>query len=110
MSSCRATNANTLRDALEERARLYADGIDRLRELSGDLSEAGMNEVYDITFLFREAVELVRCLRRLADGRTKGEIHNAFGAPGDFGYETPIGAALARVYGCAPDPDTTGAP
>lgn len=47
----------------------------------------------------REAAELVRCLRRLLAGRTVEEIHRAFGAPGDFGYETPIGDALARVYG-----------
>jgi len=30
---------------------------------------------------------------------TVAELHGAFGAPGDFGYETPIGSALARLYG-----------
>lgn len=26
------------------------------------------------------------------------DIHKAFGAPGDFGYETPEGAALFHLY------------
>jgi hypothetical protein len=43
-------------------------------------------------------VELVRCLRRLLAGRSVDEVHRAFGAPGDFGYETAIGDALSRVY------------
>ena len=48
--------------------------------------------------LLREAVEMTGCMRRLLAGRTIDEIHRAFGAPGDFGYETPIGAALAAAY------------
>ncbi len=82
-------------DAIAERERLYAEGIDRLREIASDESR---NEVYDIACLLREAIELTRCLRRLVPDRTVSEIHRAFGAPGDFGYETQIGAALARVY------------
>lgn len=35
-------------------------------------------------------------------GRNAAEIHAAFGAPGDFGRETTIGAALARTYGGRP--------
>lgn len=46
----------------------------------------------------RLARELVRCLRRLLKGRTAEEILTAFGAPGDFGYDTPIGQALSRLY------------
>lgn len=30
------------------------------------------------------------------------EIHGAFGAPGDFGYETPQGVALFRLYKLRP--------
>jgi hypothetical protein len=41
------------------------------------------------------ASELVRILARLVEGRS---IHQAFGAPGDFGYDTPIGAALSAYY------------
>ena len=26
------------------------------------------------------------------------QIHTAFGAPGDFGYGTPVGKALQRLY------------
>lgn len=29
---------------------------------------------------------------------TPGEIHRLFGAPGDWGYDTPLGDALFRFY------------
>lgn len=41
----------------------------------------------------RDAAELIRVLARLVEGKT---IAKAFGAPGDWGYETPLGAALAE--------------
>jgi len=81
---------------IDQRTSLCRDGIDRLRELATNETE---DEVYRVTVLLREAIELARCLRRLVPGRTVAEIHRAFGAPGDFGYEHPIGDALARVYG-----------
>jgi hypothetical protein len=40
----------------------------------------------------RDAAELVRVLARVVSGQP---LATAFGAPGDWGYETPIGAALA---------------
>lgn len=40
----------------------------------------------------RDVGELLRVLARLVEGK---ELHNAFGAPGDWGYGTPIGDALA---------------
>lgn len=89
------SNANPLQLAIDTRVREYGDAIDRLRELASDETEG---EIHDLTSLLRESVELTRCLRRLTQGRTIAELHSAFGAPGDFGYDTPIGAALARVY------------
>lgn len=84
-----------LQSVLIQRATAYSQAIDRLRE-------NGLNEepdaVSDAIQDLREAVELTRCLRRLLDGRTVREIHAAFGAPGDFGYETALGAALDRTY------------
>lgn len=73
----------------------HSRAIDRLRELASDDTE---NEVYELTSRLREAIELTCCLRRLLPGRTVTEVHDAFGAPGDFGYETPVGDALARLY------------
>lgn len=82
-----------LRDAIAERERAYNSAIDRLREkLDGD--DEDWAAVQDL----REAVELVRCLRRLVPACGLADIHKAFGAPGDFGYETPIGEALSRLY------------
>jgi len=77
-------------DALAKRQQDYRDAAHRMPD-STDL------ECTD-GWAFREAAELVGCLRRLVEGRTPDEIHKAFGAPGDFGYETPIGDALAKVY------------
>lgn len=78
--------------ALEQRACEYSAALERLGELADEV------EAYELTCQLREAVELVRCLRRLVSGLNVQEIHRAFGAPGDFGYQTPIGAALARLY------------
>lgn len=39
------------------------------------------------------AVELIRVLARIVEGKPP---EKAFGAPGDWGYGTPIGDALAR--------------
>lgn len=46
----------------------------------------------------RTLVRLLDCLCRLAEGATREQIRKAFGAPGDWGYDTPIGAALYRLY------------
>lgn len=43
----------------------------------------------------KEASELVLVLARLLSGKT---VHEAFGAPGDWGYGTPIGDALLALY------------
>lgn len=41
----------------------------------------------------RDAAELICVLARVAEGKPMAK---AFGAPGDWGYETPIGEALAE--------------
>ncbi len=43
----------------------------------------------------RDDAELLRVLARLLEGKSP---HQAFGAPGDWGYGTPIGDALAAAY------------
>jgi hypothetical protein len=88
-------NAAQLQGAIQERVNLYNAGIDRLRALASSEAE---NEVYDVTMLLREAVELGRVLHRLVPDLTVQQVHKTFGAPGDFGYENPIGAALDRTY------------
>lgn len=72
-------------DALKEREYAYAQAIERIDDDK-------------VRHEMREAAELVRCLRRLVMTSGTAEIHAAFGAPGDFGYQTAIGAALASVY------------
>jgi hypothetical protein len=51
--------------------------------------------------LLRDAAELVRVLARALEGKA---FPVAFGAPGDWGYDTPIGAAIAmRPTDVTPD-------
>jgi hypothetical protein len=52
----------------------------------------------------RDAEELGRVLSRLISRPQQGQIathieavHRAFGSPGDWGYQHPIGVALARL-------------
>jgi hypothetical protein len=75
--------------ALDERIKVYCEALEDLR---GD----PMCEQY---CELREAIELIRILRRIVQGMNQGEIYRAFGAPGGFGYETLIGDTLAKIYG-----------
>lgn len=76
-----------LREALAKKQREYREAAGR-REGSRELHEAAI---------------LVGCLRRLTEHSTPDELHYAFGAPGDFGYDTPLGAALYALYSSKPD-------
>lgn len=51
------------------------------------------NEGY--TQELKDAAELIRVLARLLGGKS---VHEAFGAPGDWGYEHPVGRAILEVY------------
>ena len=82
-----------LKKAIMKNERVYSDAVTILRDLTSESEDAQQH-----IEALREAVALVCCLRRLVDGRTTAEIHQAFGAPGDFGYDTPIGDALSRLY------------
>jgi hypothetical protein len=87
----------TLTAALMSRAAAYRSAIERIRESVG----CDDNDTLAATRDLREAAELVRCLARLVDCRDVRELHAAFGAPGDFGYESEIGAALWAAYSSA---------
>lgn len=39
--------------------------------------------------------ELILCLARMVEGK---DVYDAFGAPGNWGYGTPIGDALMEAY------------
>lgn len=79
--------------ALLQREPDYAEALDVLRE-----AVESNDKAWNATTTLREAVVLVGCLRRLVPHATLDEIHRAFGAPGDFGYETVLGEALSRLY------------
>lgn len=73
----------------------YGDALDRIRDIAGDGAD---EEIHKLTALLRENVELAGVLRRAVASLSLQQLRGAFGAPGDFGYETPLGAALAQVY------------
>lgn len=92
LSTAKACDAGVtpLDRALGARLGDYADALDRVR----DLEEVSGSDAR----LLREAVEMVRVLRKMASKRSTEEIHSAFGAPGEWGYDSPIGDALYRLY------------
>lgn len=89
-------NATELQAAIDALISECDPGIDRLREL------ADKEEDYRVTRSLRELAEMARVLRRLIPDLTPVQVHRCFGAPGDFGYERPLGAALANTYRGAP--------
>jgi hypothetical protein len=58
-----------------------------LRDKAGEITDAP--DLEPSTF---DTAELLIVLARIVEGNP---IAKAFGAPGDWGYDTPIGAALA---------------
>lgn len=84
-----------LHAAIRERERVYDRAVDKIRHLAPEEHE---DKIHKLTSEFREATFLLMCFRRLLLGCDRRAIYKAFGAPGDFGYETPIGSALDRLY------------
>ena len=90
--------------------------LEGLQQLAGAISAIREEMVENVTCnrAFLNQVHLIECLLRAADlmrigiedftedelkGRCK-KIHDIFGAPGDWGYQTQIGDALRKIYGC----------
>ena len=67
-----------------------------VREAAKDIDASASRSDGDVAHIdahdARDYSELLRCLARIIDGRAVG---NAFGAPGDWGYSTAMGKALA---------------
>ena len=83
------TTTEDLQAAIDSRVTEYIGAIDWVRERDEDGTYCSV---------LQEAVELSRILRRVVPHLTLNQIYQAFGAPGDFGYETPIEDALAKLY------------
>lgn len=68
---------------------------DKIADVRNELRESDAERDERLARQLNEAAELVRVLARLVEGMS---VHAAFGAPGDFGYDTPIGSALNHYY------------
>lgn len=82
-----------LEKVLRSRENDYQEALGALREFAEEY-----NDQLEACAVLREAVFVVHCLRGLIAQRSCKEIHDAFGAPGDFGYHTAIGQALSDFY------------
>jgi hypothetical protein len=71
-------NTESLARAIREKAALISN-------LSEDGTPIDIDEI-------RDTVELLKTLAKIVEGKS---ILKAFGAPGDWGHETPIGLALS---------------
>lgn len=56
------------------------------------------HELDKIDAVLRDGVRMMLVVRKLLVGRSFDEIYAAFGAPGNWGYGTPIGDALRKFY------------
>lgn len=86
--------AQLLADTLYQRERAYRDAFETVRDNIADEHPALYGQVRQL----REAIALVGVLRRMVQLVDKEQLYWAFGAPGDFGYDTEIGQTLASVY------------
>ena len=85
---------NEARDALNELVEAAAES----GEYEDDDPDPDENTLASLKNTVRIAVDLIDALKKLARGRTLGELHDAFGAPGEWGYETAFGEALSKFY------------
>jgi hypothetical protein len=74
----------------------HAPLIKALRQQGDDLQEKIENNESIPSMDLRDPAELVLVLARILEGKS---VDKAFGAPGDWGYSTPIGKALYEAYG-----------
>jgi hypothetical protein len=98
-------------DAIGELARAV-EGLDRdIRKMIDGQERCGINRqtITDVLKLSRVALRATGITRLRQDwtiaqiteqqlGDCVSRIHQSFGAPGDWGYEHPIGKALAKMY------------
>lgn len=68
---------------------------DKISNVRLDLRDREVERDEQLARNLDNAAELVRVLARLVEGMS---VPAAFGAPGDFGYDTPIGSALHHFY------------
>jgi len=71
-----------------DKQKLYSALRNLADALDLDSGNSSPEELADV----RDGAELIRVLARIVKGRS---IEQAFGSPGDWGHDTPIGDALA---------------
>jgi hypothetical protein len=93
-------HTDRLESAIDGECAAVRRAIDRLSDLDCESEKWEKIEdlVRDVVRDLRMTEALFGPLSRLVKGRSAREIHEAFGSPGDYGYDTPIGAALYAIY------------
>jgi hypothetical protein len=72
-------------------ALIIREEAERLQSLHEVAEESPDSNGVAVDYIGRDTPELLRVLARLVEGQT---VYRAFGAPGNWGYGTPIGDAL----------------
>lgn len=108
---------NRLLNTLAAEEQRYRHGLGRMLDRAAQLDDDDEDSATDgedgesrgaSPVALTEVLEFVRIVRRLTEVSSVREIHKWFGAPGNWGYETPIGDALSKLYNGAtwePQPD-----
>ena len=66
------------------------------REMLRDLLPEGADE--SAVSALRTGERVIALFSRVTATMTPDELHRLFGAPGDWGYDTPLGDALYETY------------
>lgn len=82
-------------------AAIYRELRDELYNRAKEMTDTDENCNSEI----RDNAELLKVLARMIEGKS---VYEAFGAPGAWGYGTPIGEALRTCYS-KPRPNPSGA-
>ena len=81
------TLTNALGAAVRQVAEQYHSEADESAEMAPTMAQ---REVYELQLCLARAIE--------RSGLSGRQIHEFMGAPGDWGYSTPIGKALQAIY------------
>ncbi len=109
-----AESMTAIRKALDTIAGEISDTAERAE---GEPHALSSELAGDVAYLLRSVLSRALGLNCIADpdwpavvmNDQRRRIHVAFGAPGDFGYDTPLGAALQKLYRIDYTPTDTSA-
>lgn len=71
--------------------------VEAIEDRAEELRTKALDGEYTDEVVLRDS-RLLMCLARMVERNDGTDIYGVFGAPGDWGYGTPIGDALCEAY------------